>query len=48
MGQLYTGPITTVHPIIEQLDRGPTIRPIIEQLDLSPINVAYNFYAALY
>ena len=34
---------------MEQLDRGPTtIRPIIEQLDLSPINVAYNFYAALY
>ena len=47
-GQSHTGPITTVHPIAEQLDHNPTIRPITEQLDLSPINILYNFCAALY
>jgi hypothetical protein len=35
---------------MEQLDRGPitTVYYIIEQLDISPINIACNFYAALY
>jgi len=48
-GQLDIRPITIVRPIMEQLDYSfTTIRPIIEQLDLSPINIAYNFYAALY
>ena len=47
-GQSHTEPITTVHPITEQLDCSPTIHPITEQLDLSPINILYNFCAALY
>ena len=38
-----------VRPITKQLDYGPTtVRPIIEQLDLSPMNIIYNFCAALY
>jgi len=37
-----------VRPIAEQLDYSPTTVYLTEQLDLSPINVAYNFYAALH
>jgi len=39
-----------VRPIAKQLDRSPItiVRHITEQLDLSSIDVAYNFYAALY
>ena len=49
IGQLNTGPIAIVRPIAEQLDRGPiTTVPITEQLDLKPIDIAYNFYAALH
>jgi len=41
---------TIVRPIAEQLDCSPitTVRHITEQLDLGSMDVAYNFYAALY
>jgi hypothetical protein len=40
MDQLDTRPITTIYPIVKQLDCSPiTIYPVIKQLDFGFINV---------